>query len=342
MSTRWRPRLRSRARIPGGERSFKPFRERNPVTIGAVCLAALALVMLTAFKAQELPLIGGGTTYYAAFADVGGLKAGDEVRIAGVRVGKVDRLELDRGQVRVRLRLKTASGFGPDTRATIKVKTLLGAMFVALEPAGAGQLRKGSEIPVSRTTSPYDVVDAFTGLARTAGEIDSDQLAESLTTLADLTRATPDSFRTALEGVSALSRNLAAKDEQIGTLLTNLQRVSKVLDDRDGDIVALMKDADLLFTSLVARREAVHDLLTSTSALSKHLSGLIKDSEADLHPALTQVQSVLRVLEKNEDNIDESLRLMAPFYRLFSNVLGNGPWFDAYIQNIPPVPVVGR
>ncbi|MFT4262428.1 MAG: MCE family protein [Nocardioides sp.] len=321
--------------------NHKPFRERNPITIGAISLAVIALLMLGAFKAGSLPLIGGGTRYYADFAEIGGLKSGDEVRIAGVRVGKVDQIKLVGGHVRVGFRLKTDSAFGKDTRASIKVKTILGAMFVALEPAGSGQLAEDAEIPVERTTSPYDVVQAFTGLANTAGDIDTDQLAAALTTLSDLTRTTPESFRQALDGVSALSKTLAAKDEQIGTLLTNLERVSKVLDERDGDLVALMKDADSLFTALVARRDAVHQLLTSTSSLSQRLTTLIKETKADLNPALTQVQSVLNVLEKNEDNIDESLRLMAPFYRIFSNVLGNGPWFDSYIQNIPPTAAVG-
>ena len=47
------------------------------------------------------------------------------------------------------------------------------------------------------------------------------------------------------------------------------------------------------------------------------------------------------MLNKNEDNIDNSLRLMAPFYRVFANTLGTGPWFDTYIQNFPPVPSSG-
>ena len=47
------------------------------------------------------------------------------------------------------------------------------------------------------------------------------------------------------------------------------------------------------------------------------------------------------MLNKNEDNLDNSLRLMAPFYRVFANTLGNGPWFDTYIQNLPPVPQAG-
>jgi phospholipid/cholesterol/gamma-HCH transport system substrate-binding protein len=318
-----------------------PFRERNPVKIGAISIAVLALVMLAAFKAQDLPLIGGGDTYYADFSEAAGIKADDEVRIAGVRVGKVTSVDLEHGHVKVGFKIKGDADFGPQTRASIKVKTLLGAMFLALEPAGPGQMKEGAEIPVERTQSPYDVVEAFTGLADTAGDIDTDQLASALTTLSDLTRTTPASFRAALTGVSALSKNVAAKNERIGTLLTNLKRVSTVLDQRDEDIVALMKDADVLFDALVQRRQAVHQLLVSTSTLSKELTALIDQSRADLKPALTHLESVLAVLTKNEDNLDESLRLMAPFYRVFASTLGNGPWFDTYIQNMPPVPAVG-
>jgi len=320
---------------------MKPFRERNPVIVGAVSLVAVALLVMAAFRAQDLPVIGGGDTYYAAFAESGGLKANDEVRIAGVRVGKVEAVELDGNHVKVSFRVQSDSGFGKETSAAIKVKTLLGAMYLSLQPAGPGQLAEGGEIPVERTTSPYDVVAAFSGLAETSDKIDTDQLAESLGTLADLTRNTPEEFRSALDGVSKLSSNIAARDGQINTLLTNLQRVSTVLDDRDEDIVGLMKDSDVLFRALVARRESVHRLLVSTSTLSKELTTLIRQSRADLKPALVHLENVLAVLNKNEDNLDNSLRLMAPFYRVFASTLGNGPWFDTYIQNMPPVPKVG-
>ena len=67
---------------------------------------------------------------------------------------------------------------------------------------------------------------------------------------------------------------------------------------------------------------------------------LVRDTRSDLPPALEELEEVLAVLNKNEDNIDDSIRLMAPFYRVFANTLGNGPWFDTYIQNFPPIPEV--
>lgn len=317
-----------------------PFRERNPVIIGLVSMSVLAVLLVAAFRAQDLPVIGGGDTYYAEFAEAGGLQSDDEVRIAGVRVGQVKSIELADGVVRVAFQVKTDSGFGPDSRADIKVKTLLGSMYISLDPAGSGQLEEGATIPVERTSSPFDVVEAFEGLADTAGDIDTDQLARSLTTLADLTRNTPEEFRAALDGVSRLSTNIADKNEEIGSLLLNLERVSSVLDDRDEDLVDLMSDADVLFQALVARRDQIHRLLVSTQELSRELTRLVRDTRGDLEPALQELEDVLAVLNKNEDNIDDSIRLMAPFYRVFSNTLGSGPWFDTYIQNLPPVPEV--
>ncbi|MFD4326989.1 MCE family protein [Nocardioides sp. NPDC058538] len=317
-----------------------PFRERNPVKIGAVSIAVLVMLLVMAFKADSLPLIGGGTTYYANFSEAGGLKAGDEVRVAGVRVGKVDSIELDGNQVKVGFKIREKVNFGENSGAGVRVKTLLGDMFLELQPAGEGQMKAGATIPVDRTESPYDVVEAFEGLADTSANIDKDQLAAALTTLADLTRSTPEEFQAALTGVSDLSRNLAAKDERIESLLTQLDRVTKVLDERDEDLITLMNDANQLFAALVERREAVHNLLLSTQLLSKELSQLVDDSRADLKPALESLDVILDVFTKNEENLEKSLRLMAPFYKVFNNTLGNGPWWDTYIQNMPPVPAL--
>jgi phospholipid/cholesterol/gamma-HCH transport system substrate-binding protein len=319
----------------------RPFRERNPVVIGAVSLAVIAVLVMAAFRAEDLPLIGGGDTYYANFSEAGGLKANDEVRLAGVRVGKVKSVDLAGDHVRVEFQLDQPVDLGSRTGADIKVKTLLGAMYLGLDPAGPGQLQEGAAIPVARTTSPYDVVQAFSGLAARSERIDTDRLARSFDTLSALMHDTPDEFRGALEGMSALSRNIAARDAQLNRLLRNMQKVSRVLGDRNSDLVDLMRDGDKLFRALAARRQSVHDLLTATSRLSQQLTGLVRDSRADLKPALDHLDSVLDMLRRNQENLDNSLRLMAPFYRVFANTLGTGPWFDTFIQNMPPAPQIG-
>lgn len=313
------------------------FRDRDPIRVGVAGLLLICLSLVAGVRAGDLPFVGGDT-YYAEFSDLGGLKLGDPVLVTGVRVGKVTGIELVDARVRVGFDVDGAAELGSETRAVIKVRTLLGAMFLALEPAGRAELDEGDVIPLSRTTAPYDVIDAFSGLSDRAGAIDTNQLAASLTTLADLTRNTPEEFRAALRGVSGLARTVAGRDAELERLLQDLARVSRALASRDDDIVALMDDADVLFRALVDRRKAIHELLVATADMSRVLTGLIADSRADLAPALKHLDSVLAVLRKNEDNVEASLMAFAPFARLFANVAGNGPWLDGYIFNLPPLP----
>lgn len=310
---------------------MKPFRERNPVLIGLIGFISLALVMLGAFKADQLPLIGGGDTYYANFTEAGGLKVGQEVRVAGVSVGNVKGIELQGNHVHVRFVLDKGTDFGTESGAEIRVRTLLGSMFMALTPKGSGQLPKDSTIPVDRTLAPYDVVQAFSGLSETTDKIDIPQLSKSLDALSEISQNTPVEFRGAIKGVSDLSRNLAARDDQLNTLLAGLKKVTGVLNSRNQELETLFKDSDVLFRAIAARRQSIHNLLVSTTSLSNQLRGLVKDTRADLKPALTQLKTVTSMLRRNESSLDEALRVMGPFDRMFANALGSGPWFDTYI-----------
>ena len=313
---------------------MKPFRERNPVVIGVVGIAIIALMMLGAFRADQLPIIGGGDTYHADFAEIGALKADDEVRVAGVSVGKVQGIELKGDKVRVTFKIDKGTKFGVESGADIRVRTLLGAEFLAVTPKGPGQLPKGSIIPLERTVAPYDVVQAFSDLSRTTDELDIPQLSEALDTLAEVSASTPEEFRGAIRGVSDLSRNLAARDDQINTLLVNLKKVSGVLNSRNDELVTLFKDADVLFQAISARRDSIHQLLVSTQTISTQLRGLVKDTESDLKPALDQLETVTSMLRRNEASLDEALTRYPAFLRVFSNALGSGPWFDTYLGGI--------
>lgn len=310
---------------------MKPFRERNPVIIGVIGISVIALMMLGAFRADRLPIIGSGDTYHADFAEVGALKAGNEVRVAGISVGKVQGIELKGNKVRVTFKIDKGTEFGTETGADIRIRTLLGAEFLALTPKGPGQLPKGSVIPVERTIAPYDVVQAFSDLSKTTDQLDVPQLSKALDTLAEVSSSTPEEFRGAIKGVSDLSRNLAARDDQINTLLVNLKKVSGVLNSRNTELVTLFKDSDVLFQAISERRDSIHRLLVSTQAISTQLRGLVKETRSDLKPALNQLDVVTTMLRKNEASLDEALRTYPGFLRVFSNPLGTGPWFDTYL-----------
>src|SRR5436190_9519714 len=104
--------------------NFKPFRERNQTTIGFVGIAVILALMVAAFRADRLPIIGAGDTYKANFAEVGGLHVGNEVRVAGVTVGKVKAIELAGNNAQITFKIDKGTDLGSQTGAEIKVRTL--------------------------------------------------------------------------------------------------------------------------------------------------------------------------------------------------------------------------
>lgn len=314
-----------------------PFRERNPVTIGAVGLTTIAVLLAGAFNIKDLPLIGNGDEYTAAFSEAGGLKPGDEVRIAGVKVGKVDEVTLEDGHVKVAFNVDDAE-LGDRTGAAIRVKTILGAKYLALRPEGGGEL--GGEIPLSRTESAYDVVEAFSDLATTTEKVDTEKLAESLDTISETFADSPEEVKASIRGLSKISRTVASRDRELRQLLKHADGVTKVLSDRSDEFGKLVKDGDALFKEIDRRRQVIHRLLRSSIALATQLSGLVGDNRQQIGPALKRLDTVVDMLRRNQESIDRSVALLAPYARLFTNTLGNGRWFDSYIQNlVVPGPV---
>jgi phospholipid/cholesterol/gamma-HCH transport system substrate-binding protein len=318
----------------------KPFSARNPTPIGAIGLVLILVILWAAFNASKLPLIGGGTSYSAYFSEAAGLRSGDEVRVAGVKVGEVDEVALAGNKVKVTFRVKSAF-IGDRSTAAIKLKTLLGAKYLSVDSTGTAKQRPGATIPLSRTTSPFDVYPAFTELTHTVQDIDTGALAKAFGVLSDDFKGTPASVQNVLSGMTRLSNTIASRDAQLRNLLQKANEVTGVLASRDADLQKLISDGGLLLDELNNRRAAIHSLLVNTTTLSTQLQGLVADNQKTLGPLLDQLHGLLTLLQKNQDSLDRGLALLGPFYRVFNNTLGNGRWFDNYIQNFSAGGVVG-
>jgi phospholipid/cholesterol/gamma-HCH transport system substrate-binding protein len=316
-------------------RQSKPFRDRNPVTIGAIGLATIAVLVFLAFNAESLPIIGGGTVYQAYFSEAAGLQPDDPVRVSGVKVGQVDSLELEHGAVLVKFRVKDAF-VGNQSEAAIKLETLLGAKYLALVPIGTSPLDPDTTIPLKRTASPYDVVEAFSDLSTTVDQIDTTQLASSFETLSQTFADTPDDVRTSLQGLARLSQTISSRDAQLQQLLTATKSVTQVLADRSGEFTELILDSNTLLQEVQARRQLIDAILANTQRLSVQLSGLVADNSKALTPALQQLSTVTDILEQNRQNLGQTVEKLAPFVRVFTNTLGNGRWFDGFVHNVIP------
>jgi phospholipid/cholesterol/gamma-HCH transport system substrate-binding protein len=290
----------------------------------------IVLGVLTAVSVPDLPLIGDGPKYAAEFGEAAGLLPDDAVRVAGVKVGRVSSVVLDGDMVAVSFRVKNV-WLGDRTSAVIKLETLLGKKYLALEPLGDGLLDPAAPIPRDRTTAPYELADAFQDLATTVNGVDTQQLATSFETFSQTFANTPAEVKGALSGLSRLSGTLSRRDEQFSQLLANTERVSGTLADRDAQLARLMRDGNQLLDEVVRRKQAITALLGAARDLARELHGLVGDNDKHLDPVLTQLDRLTALLQRNQDALADGIRKLAPLVRIFTNSAGNGRWVDAYL-----------
>jgi phospholipid/cholesterol/gamma-HCH transport system substrate-binding protein len=303
---------------------------RRPVLIAVAGLLVIAAIAWLGFNATSLPFIGGGTSYTAYFTEAAGLTPGNEVRVAGVTVGSVTGVSLDGPQVKVTFRVKN-TWVGDESTVAIDIKTILGSKYLDLDPLGPASQDPSSPIPVSRTTSPYDVTQAFQQLGTVFQQINSTSVANALEDISATFANTPPAVHEALTGLSSLSETISSQDSQIATLLRGTNQLSGTVASEDSEFQTLIRDGNLLLAELEQQQQAIGSLLTGTEALATQLEDLVQSDNAELGPLLDRLGQVTTVLQRNQANLQKALQLAGPYTRLTGNLLGSGPWFDTYL-----------
>jgi phospholipid/cholesterol/gamma-HCH transport system substrate-binding protein len=313
---------------------MKPFRERNPIIIGSVGLAATVAVVLAALQYDKLPFISTSKTYSAYFAEAGGLKGNADVQVSGYRAGQVSDIKLDGPTVLVTFKIADDIRLGQRTEAAIKTDTLLGTKILEITPRGDGHLSQS--IPIERTTSPYQLPDALGDLAMTISGVNTNQLSDSLATLSQTFKDTPPDLQAAVAGVARFSETLNSRDEQLRNLLTNANKATTVLAQRSDQVVSLIGDTNALLTQLLTQSGALDQIANNLSQLAKQLSGLIAENHDTLRPALDKLNGVLTIVDNRKERVQKSIKLLNLYAMSLGESVASGPFFNAYVANLVP------
>jgi phospholipid/cholesterol/gamma-HCH transport system substrate-binding protein len=309
------------------------YSDQQILRMGAITLVMGLLVMAAAFNLSRFPGFGGDT-YRAEFADASGIHKGNMVQVGGMRAGRVQKVEIDDGKVIVSFEVDHGVKFGKESSASVEVLNLLGEKYLELAPAGDGQLSQDEVIPLDRTSSAYDIVGVLGDLTTTTERIDIPQLKAALNTVGDTLDASGPELNSAFNGISRLSQTIASRDKELRTLLSSSAGVTDLLKSRTQDLVKVMKSGDLVFKELRARKLAVHRLLVNARSLAIALRGVAKDNEKQIGPALSELDDVLALLNSKDKQLRAMLNAYGPYADILGNIIGTGPWFDAYVVNL--------
>lgn len=314
---------------------MKSFSERNLTVIGVVGAVAVAATVLAALQYDKLPMFAAEKSEYSAyFAESNGLDSTARVQVSGFQVGAVTSVELDGARVLVKFNVRKDIHLGDRTEAAIKAKSLLGAKVLELTPRGDGNLT--GSIPLDRTTPAYQLPDALGDLAQTINGLNTDQVDESLTTLAQAFQDTPPDLQAAVQGLARFSQTLNDRDAELRNLLANSNKVTTVLAQRSDQVVGLILNANALLVELRTQSSALDEVASKISALSKQLSGFVADNRAQLRPALDKLNGVLTIVDNRKERIQESVKLLNAYAMSLGESVSAGPFFKAYVPNLLP------
>ena len=312
---------------------MKSFSERNQLVVGIVGLAVTIGVVLGSLNYDRLPFLQG-KEYSAFFAEVGGLKTGEDVQVSGFKVGDVKAIELDGSRALVTFTVARDIRLGERTEAAIKTRGLLGTKMLEITSRGEGQLE--GPIPLERTTSPYQLPDALGDLAMTVSGLNTDQLSESLRVLSATFADTPPQLRVAVEGVARFSETLNERDAELRSLLGNADKATTVLAERSNQVVSLIANSNALLVELQNQSAALDQISGNISALSEQLVGFIAENRDTLRPALDKLNGVLTMIDNRKERLQKSIHLLQQYSMSLGESVASGPFFKTYVANLLP------
>lgn len=312
---------------------MKPLDELNRYKVGLIGIGTAAFLVAGIGALAEFEV--GSTTYVAELEHTGGLRPGEEVQVAGVGVGEVKKIELGEESVQVTFTVDSGIDLGTDTEAEVMVATLLGTHFLMVSPDGPGELEDHT-IPLAQTAVPFNLQDVLDTATPELDAFDTETIDAALQEVATTLDASGGELGPALDGVSALSTVIAERSDDLDALLGAAEEVTAQLRDSSGDIVTLVEQATLILDTLVARRETIHALLGDLATLGEELAGIVDDTREDFRPMLRDLGTVITVLRRQERNLDQTIKLLAPATRYFTNASGTGPWLDQHVPGALP------
>lgn len=315
---------------------MQKYRGPQVIRAGAIGFVLVLLVCAVGLGSQSIVNLATKVRYQAQFTDAGGLAPGNDVTRSGFNIGTVVDISLDRGKALVTFLVGARYQLGSETTAHVKTGTLLGQRVLSLTSTGPDVLRPNAVIPVTRTSTPYSLNDAVEDLTNNTAGTDTHGLNAALDTLsATLDHVAPQLGPT-LDGLTQLSRALNERKGALRALLSGTADVSEILAQRSGAVNALILDANSLVDVLNDRRQAMVNLLASTTVVARQLSGLVADNEAELGPTLDRLNSINAMLQKNEDNIAKALPGLAKYQLTQGEAVSSGYYYQAYQPNLMP------
>lgn len=297
----------------------------SPAVLGTAGMITLLVLVLVAIGVPQISYQAKTAPYAAEMANAGGLTTADPVLVAGVPAGRIESITLAGDRVRVAFRLDDDQPLGDQTRASVRLRTVLGKRYFEVIPAGSGSVGENNTIPLARTDSPYSLDDISSDALDSSTQVDPQLLRTMMTTMRSLVPE-GDDLTGAMEGAGGAALAVSGTGQQLDQLLRIAKRLAEVTAQQSDSLSSAMSSTQAIVQTLVVRKVVL-------TRLADNLR-LVLDRMAKTFPTIpmgelmTNLVSVTGTLTDNVGEIDKILQTLPPAMRTITDATGNGNWAD--------------
>lgn len=297
-------------------------------TVVTVLTALLLMIIVNARS-------GPAHHYRARFADATGLAANDNVKIAGVSIGRVTAVEVaDRRVAEVRFKVDREVSLPADVRAVIRYENLIGDRYLELQRPSrraAPALAPGSMIPLSRTTPAVSLTVLFGGFRPLFQALQPDQVNALAEDILRTLQGEGGTIESLLQHTASLTGTIADQDQVVGSLISQLNDVLGTVSRRDQHLSELIVQLQRFVSGLSADRRVLGSSLSSLDELAGSVAGLLRDVRPPLRKDIRALGAVADNLQASEPTVSRWLQELPLLLNRIDRTASYGSWFQFYL-----------
>lgn len=310
-------------------------------TTGALIKLVIFMVvtsMMTFVLAATIGNFGGGSTagYHVRFTDVTGLLPGNEVRIAGVKVGSVKGISLKGDQADVRISMEGGHRLTEGNTIQLRYRNLVGERYLAVQE-GTGSstpLKEGSTIPVERTQPALDLTVLFNGFRPLFQALDPKTVNDVSFEIIKTLQGEGGTIDALLARTASLTNSLADKDAVIGRVVDNLTTVLATVDERDTELSDLIVQLKRLAQGFAADRKDIGASIAGIGELTDATAGLLEGIRPSLRADIKSLGDLAATLDDNKATVDGVLQRLPEKLNRIVATASYGGWFNFYLCGV--------
>lgn len=303
--------------------------------IGFSLFAVIASVLSYMMWSTLNRSVAGDThDYSAVFSDVLGLRVGDDVRMAGVRVGRVDEIDFTDGyRARVDFRIEADQHPTTTTKALVRYQNLIGQRYIALMPGqDAGTpMKPGDQIPIEHTEPSFDVSALLSGFEPLFSVLQPDQVNSLSETLVQALQGNNVSLSALISQAAELAGTFGQRDQILGDVLTNLSSVVSGLANRSSELETLITQARSLMQGLYSQGEALKGSVDQIATATDSLVRIVNTVKPGMARAQDDATAGVALLLLNGASLDKAAVELPNVLNAVARFSSYGTYANPYI-----------